>query len=70
MTTEKFKFVFDDAQTSLIDAPTHREAAILVAANRIRAKKNFHIIGAWCKNKEDNTWEKIKINSISIQLGN
>ncbi len=63
----RFKFVFEDSQVSFVNAPTYREAAILIAANRIRAKKNFKIIGAWAQSGKE--WEVVKQDCVTIQLG-
>lgn len=58
----KFKFIFEDSQTSIVNGKDYREAAILVAANRIRAKKN----GAWAQSGKN--WEVVKQDSVTLQL--
>ncbi len=62
----RFKFIFDDSQVSFITANNYKEAAICIAANRIRAKKDFNIIGSWAQCGKQ--WDKINQESIVLKL--
>jgi len=63
----KFKAVFEDSTITFVDADSFRNAAIVMVAGRIKAKKSQTIIGLWSK-AEGSDWEKVAKNSILINL--
>lgn len=65
--TTKFKFVFDDATDSRVEAFDFREAAILALSNRIRNKKSKKIIGMWSQD-ESGGWNHVVQDSITYSL--
>jgi hypothetical protein len=63
-----FKFAFEDAAITTIQADSVRDAVILVVANRIRAKKPTKPIASWSKAFGAKDWDKINQASVMISL--